>query len=130
MDSRMGRTDSGHEKRVKEGGEEADDATRELKLSVLTIYFFYSPGFCPLYLFWPTTFLLFPHVCAMGSVLEVSLAGGLRSGVFSSSPLKMRPVMRLSYSIASSLSTETHPLFLPPVPKQNQLFFFIYSPFN
>ena len=120
----MGRTDSGHEKRVKEGGEEADDATRELKLSVLTIYFFYSPGFCPLYLFWPTTFLLFPHVCAMGFVLEVSLAGGLRSGVFSSSPLKMRPVMRLSYSIASSLSTETHPLFLPPVPKQNQLFFF------
>ena len=44
----MGRTDSGHEKRVKEGGEEADDATRELKLSVLTIYFFYSPGFLPI----------------------------------------------------------------------------------
>lgn len=45
MDSRMGRTDTGHEKRVKEGGEEADDATRELKLSVLIIYFFYSQAF-------------------------------------------------------------------------------------
>lgn len=87
---------------------------------------FIPQAFCPLYLFWPTTFLLFPHVCAMGSVLEVSLAGGLRSGVFSSSPLKMRPVMILSYSIASSLSTETHPLFLPPVPKRNQLFLYIF----
>lgn len=95
----MGRTDSGHENRVKEAGEEADDATRELKLSALTIHFFYSPGFCPLYLFWPTTFLLFPHVCAMGSVLEVILAEGLRSGVFSSSPLKMRPVMRLCLTL-------------------------------
>lgn len=95
----MGRTDSGHGKRVKEGGEDADDATRELKLSVLTIHFFYSPGFCPLYLFWPTAFLLSPHVCAMGSVLEVFLAGGLRSGVFSSSALKMRPVVRLCVTL-------------------------------
>ena len=45
MGSRMGRADSGHEKRVKEAGEEADDATRELKLSALTIHFFYPPGF-------------------------------------------------------------------------------------
>lgn len=101
----MKKTHPGYEKRVSRSqkgvvsvGKKLDDAMREQRLSVLTICFFFffmpqahSYNEC---LFCPAILLLFLHIHAVGSVLEVSTGEGVRAGVLNSALLKIRSVIR------------------------------------